>query len=90
MKSLTSIQASAMRDAGVRPMAKSLHTVSVLVNLSQHLLNVSRSKGGISDEQALAWACVILKLDGMPDPHGLKAQALKQLAKTTSKQTTTA
>lgn len=82
MKSLTSIQASAMRDAGVRPLAKSLHTVSVLVNLSRYFM-----LEGETAEQALATALLILDLNDLPDVHGLKAQALKQLAKQPSKAT---
>jgi hypothetical protein len=85
MKSLTSIQAAAMRDAGVRPLAKSLHTVSVLVNLSRYFM-----LEGETAEQAMATALLVLDLNDLPDVHGLKVQALKQLAKTTSKQGETA
>lgn len=76
MKSLTSIQAAAMRDAGVRPMAKSLHTVSVLVNVSTYLM---QSNLAAAPEGAINLACALLNLDEMPDPHGLMEQALKQV-----------
>jgi hypothetical protein len=78
----SSIHAAALRDAGIRPLAKSLHTVSVLVNIADYFIDDNRSKNGrMSYEDAITRACYILELDGMPDPHGLKAQALKQLNK---------
>lgn len=51
----------------MKDVAKSLHTVTVLVQ-------VARANGGNLD-----LAMTILGLAGRPDPYGLKAAALKQL-----------
>jgi hypothetical protein len=59
-----------------KPLAKSLHTVSVLVNLSRHLM-----LAGLSAPKALEQACIILDLADKPDVYDLKGQALKQLSK---------
>jgi hypothetical protein len=71
-----------------KPVAKSLHTVSVLVNLTRHILKqmglhpkVALEVSPASLEAAMAQACMILELDGKPDVYDLKGQALKQLTK---------
>lgn len=60
----------------IKPIAKSLHTVSVLVNVSRHLM-----LAGLTTQRAVEQACVILELEGKPDVYDLKGQALKQLSK---------
>lgn len=63
----------------VKPLAKSLHTVSVLVNLARYLLQGDPKVH--SEFTAIEQACVILELEGKPDVYDLKGQALKQLSK---------
>ena len=67
-----------------KPLAKSLHTVSVLVNLARHL-NDAYSYQNVPKHQVyeacIDHACRILELEGKPDVYGLKAAALKQLNK---------
>lgn len=64
-----------------KPLAKSLHTVSVLVNLSRyfmadagHLPNLYRNQ-----DEALRKALLALKLDSKPDQYGLVEAARTQL-----------
>lgn len=59
-----------------KPIAKSLHTVTVLVQ-------VARSTGYPNPEDAIKRALIILGLEDAPDVYGLAAQALKKLNKGT-------
>lgn len=63
-----------------KPLAKSLHTVSVLVHLARFIRCQSWAAPW-SDVQCIDHACAILELDGKPDVYDLKGQALKQLSK---------
>ena len=58
----------------MKPLAKSLHTISVLVNLASYF-----TAQGVGREDALKTATIILKLDGKPDQYDLVAAAMKQL-----------
>jgi len=62
----------------MKPLAKSLHTVTVLVRVASLLLenDLALDKG-----QAIDLAILALRLDEMPDTYGLGAAALKQLRK---------
>ncbi len=60
--------------APVKPLAKSLHTVSVIVRVARYLLD----DAGV--EQAVANAIDVLGYHDAPDPYGLAAAALKQMA----------
>jgi hypothetical protein len=60
-----------------KPLAKSLHTVTVLVRLARFVSANFAIHAG-SDE-AVDEALDILGLRDMPDPYGLRAAALKQL-----------
>ena len=62
----------------VKPLAKSLHTVSVLVQVALYVL---QSNGATSNKAAIDNACVILGLSDKPDVYDLKGAALKQLNK---------
>lgn len=57
-----------------KPVAKSLHTVTVIVQVARIAPGFS-----ISPEKALASAMRVLGLDNRPDPYGLGAAALKQI-----------
>lgn len=61
-----------------KPLAKSLHTVTVLVRVARLLLKRDLA---YSNPEAIAGALQVLGLDDMPDTYGLAAQALKQLNK---------
>lgn len=58
-----------------KPLAKSLHTVSVLVNVAEHCL----ADRFVTPRSALAEALVILGLESKPDTYGLVEAARKQL-----------
>lgn len=62
-----------------KPLAKSLHTITVLVRIAGYLKATSNTP--CSDETAVYSALVILGYTDAPDPHGLRAAALKQLGK---------
>ncbi len=59
-----------------KPLAKSLHTVSVLVQVALYVL---QSNGATSNKAAIEAAIVILGLSDKPDVYDLKGAALKQL-----------
>lgn len=59
-----------------KPVAKSLHTVTVLVKLAQYLMH-HRIMNDPND--ALDEALEVLDLDFKPDPYGLADAARKQL-----------
>lgn len=62
-----------------KPLAKSLHTVSVLVALGRAL------KGpGKTDSDAVNLALEELGLNGRADPYGLAAAAVKAMGKSAS------
>lgn len=61
-----------------KPIAKSLHTISVIVQVSRFIRDNDLS---LTREQALEDAIVALELNGKPDVYGLKSAALKQLYK---------
>jgi hypothetical protein len=61
-----------------KPLAKSLHTVTVLVRVA---LNAKRTYPHLSDSGLVYVALKILGLHDMPDTNGLEAQAIKQLSK---------
>jgi hypothetical protein len=58
-----------------RPIPKSLHTVTVLVKLARHFEDWE----SMPPEDAVDFAMRSLGLRHLPDPHGLRAAALKQL-----------
>lgn len=60
------------------PVAKSLHTVTVLVQVATY---VRRNTRASDPEAALERAMVLLGLEGRPDPHGLRDRALAALTK---------
>lgn len=57
-------------------LAKSLHTVTVLIRVAQHLLAASDIDG---PENAVQEAARILGYEGAPDPYGLVAKATAQM-----------
>jgi hypothetical protein len=57
-----------------KPVPKSLHTVTAIVNVAKFHMGV-----GMLPVVALDVAMTILGLSGRDDPHGLAEQALKQL-----------
>ncbi len=61
----------------MKPLAKSLHTVTVLVRVA---LN-EKHKSAMSNGHAVCAALVILGLYDLPDTNGLAEQAIKQLNK---------
>lgn len=61
-----------------KPLAKSLHTVTVLVRVARLLLERNLT---YSNVEAVHGALQVLGLSDMPDTYGLAAQALKQLNK---------
>ena len=61
-----------------KPLAKSLHTVTVLVRVARLLLKRDLA---FSNVEAVNGALQVLGLADMPDEYGLAAQALKQLNK---------
>lgn len=58
-----------------RPLAKSLHTISALENLTRWLMTAQ----DFEPDHALRVALTALKLDTQPDPYGLAAAALKKI-----------
>ena len=61
-----------------KPIAKSLHTVTVLVRVARLLLKRDLA---FSNVEAVNGALQVLGLSDMPDSYGLAAQAVKQLNK---------
>lgn len=61
-----------------KPIAKSLHTVTVLVRVARLLLKRDLA---FSNVEAVNGALQVLGLDDMPDTYGLVAAAIKQLNK---------
>jgi hypothetical protein len=61
----------------MKPIPKSLHTVTAWVNLSRYLMRVI----GDSPQTAALRAQEILGLEFMADTHELKAAVIKQLLK---------
>lgn len=59
-----------------KPLAKSLHTHSVLVNLAKNLIAVRHST---TAQGAIDAAMAMLGLTGKEDPHGLVQRALEAL-----------
>lgn len=57
-----------------KPIAKSLHTVTVIVQVARGFIETGSTPGG-----AVEAAKDVLGLAGRPDPYGLAAAALKQL-----------
>jgi hypothetical protein len=62
----------------MKPLAKSLHTVTVLVRVA---IYVKEKNLEFSNVFAVDMALGILGLGDMPDVHGLAEQAIKQLRK---------
>lgn len=60
-----------------KPLAKSLHTVTVLVNVARYL----EREEGKGPWTAIHHAAKILGLSDMPDTYGLIQQAYKKLSK---------
>ena len=62
-----------------KPLAKSLHTVTVLVRATKAIADYE----GLAptDGKAIDLALAVLGLGDMPDDYGLVAQATKQLRK---------
>lgn len=58
----------------IKPIAKSLHTVTVIVQVARGFIET-----GSSPADAVDAACGILALTGREDPWNTRAQALKQL-----------
>ena len=63
----------------MKPLAKSLHTVTVLVRVAHEVRN--RQFPPLDADSAVARALDILGLGDMVDVHGLAGQASKQLNK---------
>lgn len=66
-----------------KPLAKSLHTVTVLVRVAKLHLAYRRLMGTAQEANAYAvsQALETLGVADMPDDYGLAAQAIKQLNK---------
>ena len=62
-----------------KPLAKSLHTVTVLVRVALEIRK--RQFPPLPADAAMERALDILGLTGQPDSYGLAAQAIKQLNK---------
>lgn len=60
----------------MKPIPKSLHTVTVIVKLARYHHNAERG----TYDRSIAWAVKFLGYADTPDTHGLAAAALKQLA----------
>lgn len=62
----------------MKPLPKSLHTITAVTRLASHLWHVDDE---LTPEQAITSALGILGYDyaWVPDPHGLAAKALAQL-----------
>lgn len=63
-----------------KPMAKALHTVTVLVRVASRLRDVT----GFTPEKAIAEAVAMLGYADAPDPQDLAGKALAQLQKETA------
>ncbi len=63
----------------MKPLAKSLHTVTVLVRVAHEVRN--RQFPPLDADSAVARALDILGLTEQPDSYGLAAAAIKQLRK---------
>lgn len=63
----------------MKPLAKSLHTVTVLVRVALEVRK--RQFPPLPADAAMERALDILGLTGQPDSYGLAAQAIKQLNK---------
>jgi len=61
----------------MKPLAKSLHTVTVLVRVALH----AKHNTTMSNGHAVCAALAILGLYDLPDTNGLAEQAIKQLNK---------
>lgn len=59
-----------------KPIAKSLHTVTVLVQVARQM---EKTIAVAHWDRALDLAMEVLQLDNRPDPYALRAAALKQL-----------
>lgn len=57
-----------------KPLAKSLHTVTVI-------LQVARTDKSGKPAERVSYALAVLGLKGKPDPYGLAAQATRLLTK---------
>lgn len=62
-----------------KPVAKSLHTLTVLYQVAGHLAPTSGASLTRIMEEALDRAMAVLDLAGRPDPYGLRARALALL-----------
>jgi hypothetical protein len=60
-----------------KPLAKSLHTVTVLVRVALH----AKYNTHMSNGHAVCAALAVLGLTNQPDSYGLAEQAIKQLDK---------
>jgi len=58
-----------------KPVAKSLHTITVIVQVARDFM----TRQGCTADEALTVALQVLALDGREDPYGLAALARKQL-----------
>jgi hypothetical protein len=58
-----------------KPVAKSLHTVTVIVQVARRIRTA-----GQTDEHAVDEAMTVLGLAGREDPWGTRTAALKQIA----------
>ena len=61
-----------------KPVAKSLHTVTVIVQLAKFCRGVTVF-GDDLNARAVDYAMDMLGLSGRPDPYGLREKALAQL-----------
>jgi hypothetical protein len=57
-----------------KPVAKSLHTITVIVQVAEHLMSL-----GYLHDAAIFEAMNILKLNNRDDPYSLRAAATKQI-----------
>ena len=67
--------------ASAKPLAKSLHTVTVLVRVALHAQRKYPANAPMANDCAITVALDILGLTGQPDSYGLALQAEKQLSK---------
>ena len=65
-----------------KPLPKSLHTVTVLKRLAQHVIDSHRSHPPISVVAAVDRATAILGLWDVPDTYGLRDAAIQQMLAT--------
>ena len=65
-----------------KPVAKSLHTLTVLQQVARMAITHAEARGlSLTRENAMIEAMCILGLAGRPDPYGLQARALELLSK---------